>query len=169
MKQKGFSLIEILIAIALAAIFVPAISKLFTLSLQSSSQGRAYSEAYTIAQEQMEAILYLKSQNDPTWDWINTPENNADSPPDYYQPQFTSGTWQLGTKTTTPAIRNGYTSTVTISPVHRCGDEICQDESAPIDPEADIGLFTKFITVTVSWLESGHPKQVELNSYVTSY
>ncbi|MDP3955470.1 MAG: type II secretion system protein [bacterium] len=71
MKNSGFSLIEILIAIALVAVFIPAIATIFSLSLQSSSQGEKFSQAYTLAQEGMETAFSLKSQDTEDTDFWN--------------------------------------------------------------------------------------------------
>ncbi len=63
-KQNGFSLIEILISIALSALVFPAVIALMSLSTFTVSQGENYTKAYTIAQAEMESIYQLKKE----WD-----------------------------------------------------------------------------------------------------
>lgn len=162
MRKNGYSLIEIIIAIALAAIFLPALGTIFSLSLTSASEGEKYSLAYQLAQEGMEAIYYLKSQNDEEWDWVSTPANTDVD--EYYQPSQTGGNWLLGDKTKTSVVTKvPFTRQVTLGPVRRCLGEICDDGLAPLDP------YTRLVIVTVSWEEKGTPQTVELHSYVTQH
>ncbi len=66
-KHKGFSLVEILISLALVAIFLPAIGIIFSFALSSSSQGEKFTQAYGFAQEGMETVFSLKSQDPNFW------------------------------------------------------------------------------------------------------
>lgn len=162
MKNAGFSLVEIIIAVGLAAIFLPAIGVVLSFALGSSSQGEQFSQAYSLAQEGMEAIIYLKSQNDASWDWLTTPENTLAG--EYYQPSQVGGTWQLNGKTTTPVItQEPFTSKTEITEVRRCGLVICNEPWAPVDP------YSRKITVYVSWLEKGQVQEVRLDGYVTMH
>ena len=163
MKKNGFTLIELLIAIGLMALFLPALVFVFSFSLKSAVQGESYTKAYTIAQQQMEAVYYLKS-NEIGWDWEDSTINNTKDGNDYYQPQpQVDGTWVLGPKISSPQEINGYTSTVKILPVYRDNLEIIDDSSYPEDP------YTRKIIVNVSWKESGQTTKVDLVSYVSCY
>jgi prepilin-type N-terminal cleavage/methylation domain-containing protein len=64
---SGFTLIEIVITLSLAALLLPAIGRLYTFALNSSSQGDKYSKAYAYAQEGMETIYNIKKTN---WDTL---------------------------------------------------------------------------------------------------
>ncbi|MDP3998942.1 MAG: type II secretion system protein [bacterium] len=162
MKNSGFSLIEIIVAIGLVAIFLPAVGLILSFSLKSSAQGENYSRAYRLAQEGMEAVIYLKSQNNPAWDWLSTPAPT--SPLEYYQPQNTGGIWQLGGKTTAPAPDPlPFTRKIVIEEVRRCGLNICSDPVAPLDPNS------RKITVFVSWPEADQTSEVRVDSYVTAH
>lgn len=160
MKDSGFSLVEIIIAVGVAAIFLPAIGVILSFALGSSSQGEQFSQAYTLAQEGMEAIIYLKSQNDDFWDWLTTPENTLVG--EYYQPSQVGEAWQLNGKTTTPAVtQEPFTRKIEITEVRRCGFAICDDPLAPVDP------YSRKITVYVSWSEKGQEQEAKLDGYVT--
>lgn len=75
-KNSGFSLIEILISIAVAAVILPGIVILLSLSTFSTSQGETYTKAYSIAQREMEQVYADKNDN---WDLIVTsPSYNED-------------------------------------------------------------------------------------------
>lgn len=159
MREKGFSLVEIIIAVGLVAIFVPAIGIIFSLSIFSASQGEKYSQAYSLAQEQMEALYSLKSEGGIRWDWISTPVNTAAG--EYYQPYQFGGVWQLGAKTTAPTEIEGFTKKVEISPVMRCGLAIC--EIGGLDDASRKAI------VYVLWNERGEEKEVTLETYVTRH
>lgn len=162
MKNSGFTLIEIVIVIGLAAVFLPAIGAILSFALGSSSQGEKYSQAYTLAQEGMESVIYLKSQNDSAWDWTTTPQNS--NPGEYYQPLQTGGNWQLGGTTTTPVINpEPFTRKIEIKETRRCGSTICQESWAPVD------LYTRQVIVYVSWPDKGQAQEVKLEAYVTAH
>lgn len=75
-ENAGFSLIEILIAIAVAAVIFPAVIILLSFSSFTVGQGENYTKAYTIAQKEMENIYYQKNQN-LSWDWTTSPSNST--------------------------------------------------------------------------------------------
>ena len=151
-QNKGFLLIEILIAIALAAIFLPAIGLILSFGLNAASGGDKNLTANGLAQEGMEAIYYLKSQNDVNWDWSSTPVNTDPTIKEYYQPKQVGGVWQLESKTTTPTVtKDPYTRKIEI------GDGFSGDPSS------------RKITVYVTWSDNYGPEEVKLESYVSAH
>jgi len=158
-QEKGFTLIEILIAIALVAVIFPAVVMLLTFSVTEASQGEKYSRANTLAQEQMEAIYKLKDSKSTNWDWEVTPANTANG--EFYQPAIVSGNWQLGAKTSVPVTLEGFTKTVEIGEVRRCDSDIC--DLGTLDP------YTRKIKVAVSWEDKGETQTAILESIVTMY
>ena len=163
--SKGFTLIELIIAIGLMAIFIPSLIFVFSFSLGTSVQGESYTQAYTIAQEQMEAIYFLKD-NDISWNWTDYPENNGEI--DYYQPSQIDGEWSLGLKKEgSPTITNGYAATVKIYPVIRnTSGDISEDTDDPLNT---VDPTSRKIVVDVSWKEKGEPTSIELVSYATKH
>lgn len=161
--QQGFTLIELLVAIGLTALFLPALVFVFSFSLGSASQGENYTLAYTLAQEQMEAIYYLK-ENDLDWDWTEfSPFNTAAD--EYYQPQIEAGRWTLGSRTDNPQLTDGkYTATVKILPVKRDAvGNISEEEGSDQDDTS------RKIIIKVSWKENGIPTDIDLVSYVSRH
>ncbi len=75
-NNNGFSLIEILISIAVAAIILPGIVALQSLSSFTSGQGEIYTQAYAMAQQEMETIYRSKQSN---WAGVitNCPTNSG--------------------------------------------------------------------------------------------
>ncbi len=164
-RNEGFSLIEIIVAVGLAAIFLPALGMIFSFAIGSASQGEKYSQAYRLAQEGMETIFYLKSQNDALWDWQATPANTLSG--EYYQPNQVGDFWQLGPKTTSLVVtRPPFTRKIEIIEVCRNLSLIINDCGAPgvsIDP------YTRKVISYATWLEKGQTEEVRLEAYVTAH
>lgn len=160
MKQ-GFTLIEIMLATALAAVMLPALVFSFSFSLSSAKQGENYTKAYTFTQQQLEGIRALKN-NDSIWDWETTPANT--SPGEYYQPYLVSGSWQLGSKTTSPAEELGYIKKVEIKEVRRDAAGNLSSE-----PWAIVDDFSRYVTVYITWKNKGEIEEVKINTLVTKY
>lgn len=171
MNNKGFTLIELLFAIALSALFLPAMVFVFSFSLGAASQGESYTQAYSIAQEYMEAIFYLKDNASSDWDWDNNTQLTSNS--EYYQPSNLSGNWMLGGKTSSPTSTNGYETIVQI--FKTCRDDIDGDEILdiyPSDPDNTCVYdddLTRKVVVKVTWNEKGEDTSIDLVSYVTKH
>ncbi len=160
MNQKGFTLIELLFAIALSALFLPALVFVYSFSLGAASQGENYTQAYALAQEYMEAIYYIKKNSPNEWDWISKPENTLDG--EYYQPYKSGGVWVLGPKNPPPQEINGYNVFVEIK-------EIRRNEQGDIDEAGNIDHKSRKIIITVKWKEKGNDTSIDLVSYVTKH
>lgn len=166
MRSKAFTLIELIVAIGLSALFLPAIIFVYSFSLGSASQGEKYTQAYALAQEQMEAIYYLKEYGDD-WSWEDDSINTSST--EFYQLQKDGEGWILGAKIsedTLPAEAvgyTGYTAIVEISGVKRNEDGLIAEDGTDTDHS------TKEVKVTVSWLENGVPTDIDLTSYVSKH
>lgn len=167
MRSKGFTLIELIVAIGLSALFLPAIIFVYSFSLGSASQGEKYTQAYALAQEQMEAIYYLKEYGD---DWIWGDDSINTGLTEFYQLQKDGDGWVLGAKIsedTLPAEAvgyPGYTAIVEISGVQRN-----EEDGLIAEDGTEIDHSTKEVKVTVSWLENGVPTDINLTSYVSKH
>lgn len=162
--KKGFSLIEIMLAIALSAVLIPAFVSAFHFSIFSTSQGENFSKAYGRAQEQMEAVYFLKNTGDPSWDWENTPEETPEG--SFYHIEKSGDSWILAND---PIVSDStddvqFTQKISIKDVRRLADGSI-DPSGTIDPERP----SKFVTVYVEWMENGQTQSVSLDSLVTKY
>lgn len=62
-RQAGFTFVEIIIALGLAAILLPALGQALSFSIRVATQGEKFSQAYNLAQQGMEQIYAQKSQN----------------------------------------------------------------------------------------------------------
>lgn len=155
MKNNGFSLIEIILAIGLSAIFLPAIMTVFSVGLHTSKQGEEYTKSYALAIEYMEAIYALKSAADAAWDWTTTPAAGV------YQPYKSGGKWILGNTVSAPSKSDSiYTRIVTVANTQRCGTSPC-DSGGVVDTK------TRKVTVLVTWPDN--VAGIRLVSYVTQH
>lgn len=157
-NNVGFTFVEIIVALGLSAIILPALGQALSFSIRVASQGEKFTQAYALAQEYMEAIYYIKS-NDPTnWAW------SASSPAaGTYQPSKSGTVWILGSPVTTPAVSPApFTRTVQISNVNR-------DISGNISASGTQDPNTRLAHVVVSWPDTSGTQQVSLQSYVTNH
>lgn len=158
--KKGFTLVEILLAVALLAVFLPALLSLFSFSTFSTSQGENFTQAYALAQQQMEVIYALKNNGGTQWDWNTTPA------PGLYQLPL-SPPWQLASAPA-PTPGQKYTASVRIGSVYR------NSNAQPLPPGDTTGtpdVNSRYITVRIEWIErtdqAADPQAVEVHSLVT--
>src|SRR3990172_8303680 len=100
---KGQSLIELLIVMALTAIFLPALISGLTSSREGKAQSQQREEAYTLLKEGEEAVRIVRERN---WDEIETNGN--------YIAQLSGSSYVLTPITVTPTPANGFTRLINI-------------------------------------------------------
>lgn len=147
-NQKGQSLIELIIAMALSTILIPTILA----SIVASREGRAQSgerlEASFLIEEATEAVLAVKKK-----DWQEI-ENNGT-----FHPVNNNNFWSL---VSGEEDINGFKRKITISDVNRNSSGTIVDTGGTLDPS------TKKIKIEVAWTA---PYDSSLNSviYLTRY
>lgn len=139
-QEKGISVVEVVIAIAVVSTAFFAISQVSILAIRASAERNTKSEALMLSQEGMEAV---RSIRDASWS-TNIAGLNFGST---YYTATSSGQWIL-TQTDPGLIDGKFTRTVKIENVSRnINDDIVTSGGAN-DP------YTKKVTVTVSWGKS---------------
>ncbi len=129
--QAGASLAEVLVAIALTGIMLPAFAEAVLTSEASRPSAAQRVQALSLEREAMEAVRVVREQS-----WTNVATDNT-----YYL--TTSGnTWAL---TTTPTNPTGFTRQIIISSVQRNSSGAIVASSGTVDPS------TKHVVVTVTW------------------
>jgi len=128
----GQMLVELLVAIAFAAILIPAITTGFIASRQGKAQERQRLEAAALAREADESVRIARDAG-----WENVGTNGT------YHPVIAGNSWRLASGS---ATINGYSESVVITDVSRdITGKIVTGFGSTVDPS------TKYITVTVSW------------------
>ena len=150
----GFSMVEIIIAIAIALFFFSSIYGIISFSNKIMHEGLRKTEAIQFAQEGIEIVRTIKNNN---WtDDIAILTSGV-----AYYPVIVDGRWTL-TAVAQPAINGVFTRTITIYSVNRdVNDDIA--EAGTDDPK------TKRIVASVSWLERGNNEAVSLQAYLTNF
>lgn len=145
MKNKGQSLIELLIVISLTAIFLPSLLSGLTSSREGKAQQLQREDAYDLLRESEEASKIVRER-----DWSEISSNGN------FYPQITGTTYALVAITLTPTPANGFTRIVNIADAYR-------DSSGNITTSGTIDPATKKITTTVSWTS---PYSSSINSVI---
>ncbi|HZX50106.1 MAG TPA: type II secretion system protein [Candidatus Paceibacterota bacterium] len=164
-NNKGGSVVELIVVVAIIGGSLAAILGLVALSLVSSGIARQTQEAVFLAQEAMEALRNYRDgvpwdQDDPLnqydgFEYVNFAlnpfhlEKSTDSPPQ----------WKLVSGAETVGI---FTREIIMEFAHRdANDDIVP--SGTQDPD------TLAILVRVSWQERGRTHTVEIASYLTNW
>jgi type II secretory pathway pseudopilin PulG len=130
-NNHGQLLVELLVALAVASILIPAVMAGFIASRQGVAQARQRLEATALAREASDAVLIVRDAQ-----WSNVATTGT------YHPVITGDTWTLASGS---AVVNGYTESLVISDVSRDLTGVIVTTGGTVDPS------TKKVTVTVSW------------------
>lgn len=146
--QKGQSLVELLVAIAVMAIILPAILTGFVSSNDNKAQQTQRLVGVPLLKEAEEATRVFRSAN-----WTAFAVNGT------YHPAIAGSTWVLSPGSETI---NGYTRSVVISDVYRDASGSIVSVGGTIDPS------TKKIVATVSWTKP-YASSASSTFYLTRY
>ena len=149
-NERGISVAEVIIAIAVVSTVFFAIAQVSILALRASADRNTKAKALAITQEGMEAV---RSIRDASW---TTNIAGLSFGVTYYI-TASSSQWAL-TQTNPGLIENKFTRTVILDNVSRnINDDI-------VDTGGTNDIYTKKITVTVLWGSQG--KNMKLVGYI---
>lgn len=145
--QRGITIVEVIIGVAVAGLVIVFISHTITLFVQASEAALDKTQALYLAEEGTEILRYLR---DADWDTI---ENDLVVGTTYY---FDVATTTLAT-TTAPEVIGKYTRSFELAAVERDSDDDIVDSGGTVDDGS------RFATVSVSW----GSESVELTALLT--
>jgi len=159
-KSKGFTIIEILIVIAIAGISFSALLGLATDSLKNSVLIKETYQANYLAQEMFEIVRNLRDGTD--WGINGIGSFDVDTP---FHPQKTLESpqkWQMlsGSEQTGIFSRN-----LVFKRVSRDANDNIEEIFNPVDEDVN----TRKAIATVSWNKRGIEHKVELFLYLTNW
>lgn len=132
MRQRGQSIIELLIALALAALMAPALIAGFIASREGKVHVRQRTEGVGLVREAEEAVRSVREAG-----WSNVSLNGT------YHPQVSGSTWTLASGA--ESLTGGFTRSITIADAFRDSSGTIVAVGGTRDPS------TKLVTVSVSW------------------
>lgn len=147
-NKKGQSLIELLVALGLSAVLLPALLTALVSTREGRVQQNQRLQAMTIAKEAEEAVRVVREK-----DWNTFAANGT------YHPVISDSTWQLGSGAVTVG---GFTRAVVIADVLRDATGAIVATGGAPDPS------TKKVTITVSW-SSLYPSSVTTTLYLARF
>jgi len=152
-NQKGFSLVEVVVAISIILVFLTALVGTYNVYLRVALQNSDTAKAAYLAEEGIEAIKLLR---DTSWDEkIATLSTNTP-----YYLVFSGGTWQTSVSET--YIDSLFLRSITIGDVYRDSESDIVTSGGTLDGNA------KQITVTVAWHYRGATTTKEMSTYITN-
>lgn len=156
-NKKGFSVIEILVAIVIISIALTGLSGLTSFSLRASLLAEQAAQANSIAQETIESSRNFRDGTYWSIDGLGTLAMGVD----YYPQEVGSpARWQLTQGTEAVGI---FTRKIALSNVQRDANDNIVGSGGVNDPQ------TKKVVATVSWQERGRSHKVELITYLTAW
>jgi len=160
--NKGISIIEILIVIALIIIALTCLLDLVTYSLKISTSIKETFIANNLAQEAMEAVRNFRDGTDWDTDGLRDYILGAATSSDPYHPEldtaFSPPKWRL---TADAETINSYTRKVVFEKVSRDTNDNIEEIYNPDNDDSN----TRKVIVTVSWQD----KEVKLVTYLTNW
>lgn len=129
--EKGQMLVELILAIGIAAVILPALLTGLYASSQSKPQQQQRSQAVALLQQTEAAVRSIKSSG-----WSSFANDGT------YHTLVTGNQWTLGASAQTT---NGLTQSVVISDVYRNSSDAIVTTGGSLDPS------TKLVTITISW------------------
>jgi type II secretory pathway pseudopilin PulG len=150
--QRGISLVEVLIGVALFAVVVLFTANALALYFDNATTVREHVKANLLAAEGQEMVRGIRDLNWNTIEALNIGNS--------YYLDIDPTTIALGT--TPETIDGTYTRTVTVANAYRDADDDLVASSAP---GASIDPGSRLVTVTVSW---GGGESVALSALLTN-
>lgn len=150
--QKGFTLVEALIASALALTIVLGLIVTFMLVLRSTLANTPRTQAALLAEEGIEVTRLLRDAS-----WSSNIATKTNDVPFYLT--FNGTSW-LATTTNT-YINSTFERSVTLAAVYRDGNQNIVQSGGTLDPNA------RKVTVTVSWRQSATTSK-SVSTYLTN-
>lgn len=147
-KQVGQSIIEFIIAMALASIFLPGLITGLVASREGKAQQQQRLEATILFKEAQEAARIVREDS-----WSAFAVNGT------YHPVVSGNTWNLSSGS---QVLNGYTRSIVISDVYRDASGNIVTSGGTLDPS------TKKVITTVSW-ETPLPSSVSSTMYLSRF
>ncbi len=148
-SKKGFSVLEIILAVALFSIFSTTAISFVLEAMQSQSQAQQFESAVTLAEDGIEKTRAVRNVS---FDDLIVGNN--------FGLQFSDGKWQLKADGDESGI---YERTLAIETVKRNGD-------GDIVTDGDEDLDMKKVVVNVSWkTESGQDVSTEMITYLSRW
>lgn len=148
-NKSGQSLVELLLAMALAAILLPALLTSLVASREGRAQQKQRVEAMTLLRESEEAIRNVRENG-----WTTFAINGT------FYPVISGSNWSLASGSAT--INSTFIQQVVISDVYRDSNGAIVSSGGTIDPSS------KKVITTVSWSEP-HTSAVSSTLYITRY
>jgi len=152
-NNDGFSILEAMIAIAVAILVFVGIYQITILSIRTTETNLKKTEAVHRAEELIEITRSLR--NDGWSDSIGTL-----SPGTAYYLVLEDGEWTFSS--ISPEETEVFTETIEVGDIYRDGDDNIS-QSGTLDPN------TKKITATVSWNDRGVAREESIETYITNF
>ncbi len=147
-RQSGATLAEVLVAIALAGILLPAFAEAILTSQAARPAAVRQLQASTLEHEAFEAVRVAR---ETSWASVSTAGT--------YHPVRSANTWTLASG---PEVINGMTRQIVITDIQRNSSGAVVSNGGTNDPS------TKYVVVTISWTQP-YSSSLSANTYLSQW
>lgn len=154
-KISGFSLVEVMVAVAIMVMFFLAIYEMIMFANKITANSLRRVEAVNFAQEGIEAVRTIR---DNSWTTNLTGVINNTN----YYLAIVGGKWAIN-QTPAPLLNTIFTRTIKFYEVSRDVNGNIVAIGGTVDPK------TKKVVSMVSWNERGQTYNVSLETYITNF
>lgn len=152
-RDRGFTLIEILLGASMLALFIVSIALYYRKALEVSQETTHHIQSGFLLEEGVEAV---KSMRDDGWTAYIVPLN----PGTTYYFYWTGTKWRA---TTTPTmVENTFWRSMVVSNVNRDGNDDIVTSGGVLDPG------TRKVRVDVSWSKKTASSTESIETYITN-
>lgn len=154
-NQRGSLIIEVLVSISMAVVFTLAIGSLVAVNNRLTTIARHDARGLSLAKESMEQLFAVKQHS-----WASIGNLSAGT----YIVVEQGNTFQLQADASPSgeALTDGFFRTIEVWPAYRGADGRLGLSGQP-DPNV------RRVVVTVTWLERGANRNVQLEGYITNW
>lgn len=152
LKQKGISIIEVIVAIGILAVILVGIFQLVSYSHMTIRKNEHQAKATSLASEAIEAVRFVR---DDDWEIFAALDPSLD-----YYPVEGSG-WSLASGCENIDI---FQRCIDINRVYR--DNITGD---PVDSGGTEDPDSREVIVTISWTDNNRSHEYQIDTYLTNW
>ncbi|MFZ5559203.1 MAG: prepilin-type N-terminal cleavage/methylation domain-containing protein [Patescibacteria group bacterium] len=155
--RRGFTIIEIVVVIAIIVLAFFAILGFFIIDARVTDRSRARLEAISLAEEGVEAIRNFRDFNDWSVDGLGTLSSGVN-----YHPVRASSSWDIVSGSETI---NGFIRSIIFNRVSRDTNDNIEQVYNPLNDDPN----TRKVTVTITWVDRQGAGTENLVTYLTNW
>jgi len=156
-ENTGFTIVEIIVVIAIIITAFIAILSFFIFENRTSDRGRIRLRAISLLEETMEAVRNFRDNTDWEINGVGTMGSGTN-----YHPVMASKSWDIISGN--EAI-DGFTRVIIFTSISRDANDNIEQTYNPLRNDSD----TKKVSIIITWKDRDTPTSESLGTYITNW